>query len=159
MSNPRSPGELYDVLSSSETNRAILHLKELNDDLKKKKQELKEMLSPLEAEKDILFQQLMINLEEKQRSLQIMARIMAGKGDDSEDSLIHSLENIKEAELLKQSLEKRNEMLWKEMETLWSKDYQQDEFSDLLKQLLHKNKEEMQVLRELAQRKFQREEQ
>ncbi|XP_038621857.1 putative coiled-coil domain-containing protein 196 [Tachyglossus aculeatus] len=153
MSNTRSPGDLHDVLSVSETrySRAVLQLKELNDDLKKKKQELKEMLSPLEGENGILFQKLMINLEEKQRSLQIMARIVAGKEDDSDDPLIHSLEMIEEAELLKQNLEKRNEMLRKEMEMLWSKDHQQDEYSDLLKQLLHKNKDEIQVLRALAQ--------
>lgn len=43
------------------------YLKELNEDLKLRKQELLEMLKPLENKNNLLFQKLMSNLEEKQR--------------------------------------------------------------------------------------------
>uniref|UniRef100_A0A5F9CDS6 Coiled-coil domain containing 196 n=1 Tax=Oryctolagus cuniculus TaxID=9986 RepID=A0A5F9CDS6_RABIT len=76
------------------------YLKELNEDLKLRKQELLEMLKPLEDKNNLLFQKLMSNLEEKQRSLQIMRQIMAGKGYD-ESSV---MELIKEAEEMKQNL-------------------------------------------------------
>ncbi|XP_042796589.1 putative coiled-coil domain-containing protein 196 isoform X4 [Panthera tigris] len=93
------------------------YLKELNEDLKLRKQELLEILKPLEDKNNLLFQKLMSNLEEKQRSLQIMRQIMAGKG--SEESSI--MELIKEAEEMKQNLERKNKMLRKEMEMLWNK--------------------------------------
>ncbi|ELK32981.1 hypothetical protein MDA_GLEAN10010917 [Myotis davidii] len=92
-------------------------LKELNEDLKLRKLELLELLTPLEDKNNPLFQKLMSNLEEKQRSLQIMRQIMAGKG--SEES--SALEIIKEAEDMKQNLERKNKMLRKEMEMLWNK--------------------------------------
>ncbi|XP_049467392.1 putative coiled-coil domain-containing protein 196 isoform X4 [Panthera uncia] len=93
------------------------YLKKLNEDLKLRKQELLEILKPLEDKNNLLFQKLMSNLEEKQRSLQIMRQIMAGKG--SEESSI--MELIKEAEEMKQNLERKNKMLRKEMEMLWNK--------------------------------------
>lgn len=43
------------------------YLKELNEDLKQRKQELLEMLTPLRDKNNLLFQMLMSNLEEKQR--------------------------------------------------------------------------------------------
>ena len=43
------------------------YLKELNEDLKLRKQELLEILKPLEDKNNLLFQKLMSNLEEKQR--------------------------------------------------------------------------------------------
>lgn len=43
------------------------YLKELNEDLKLRKQELLEMLKPLEDKNNLLLQKLMANLEEKQR--------------------------------------------------------------------------------------------
>ncbi|XP_040831572.1 putative coiled-coil domain-containing protein 196 isoform X2 [Ochotona curzoniae] len=76
------------------------YLKELNEDLKLRKQELLEMLKPLENKNNLLFQKLMSNLEEKQRSLQIMSQIMAGKGSDESPVM----ELIKEAEEMKQNL-------------------------------------------------------
>ncbi|XP_018864910.3 putative coiled-coil domain-containing protein 196 isoform X2 [Gorilla gorilla gorilla] len=76
------------------------YLKELNEDLKLRKQELLEMLKPLEDKNNLLFQKLMSNLEEKQRSLQIMRQIMAGKG--CEESSV--MELLKEAEKMKQNL-------------------------------------------------------
>ncbi|KAF3831071.1 hypothetical protein GH733_002309 [Mirounga leonina] len=76
------------------------YLKELNEDLKLRKQELLEMLKPLEDKNNLLFQKLMSNLEEKQRSLQIMRQIMARKGN--EESSV--MELIKEAEEMKQNL-------------------------------------------------------
>ncbi|XP_021501195.1 putative coiled-coil domain-containing protein 196 [Meriones unguiculatus] len=79
------------------------YLKELNEDLKLRKQELLEMLKPLENKNTLLFQKLMANLEEKQRSLKIMRQIMAGRGCD--DSSV--MELIKEAEEMKQNLEKQ----------------------------------------------------
>ncbi|KAF4017576.1 hypothetical protein G4228_009181 [Cervus hanglu yarkandensis] len=93
------------------------YLKELNEDLKLRKQELLEILKPLEDKNNLLFQKLMSNLEEKQRSLQIMREIMAGKEND--DSSV--IELIKEAEEMKQNLERKNKMLRKEMEMLWNK--------------------------------------
>ncbi|XP_024305381.1 coiled-coil domain-containing protein 196 isoform X10 [Homo sapiens] len=93
------------------------YLKELNEDLKLRKQELLEMLKPLEDKNNLLFQKLMSNLEEKQRSLQIMRQIMAGKG--CEESSV--MELLKEAEEMKQNLERKNKMLRKEMEMLWNK--------------------------------------
>ncbi|EGW02216.1 Uncharacterized protein C14orf53 [Cricetulus griseus] len=76
------------------------YLRELNEDLQLRKQELLEMLKPLEDKNTLLFQKLMGNLEEKQRSLQIMRQIMSGKGCD-ESSV---MELIKEAEDMKQNL-------------------------------------------------------
>ncbi|KAF7485756.1 Hypothetical predicted protein [Marmota monax] len=76
------------------------YLKELNEDLKLRKQELLDMLKPLENKNNLLFQKLMSNLEEKQKSLQIMRQIMAGKGCD--ESSVTDL--IKEAEEMKQNL-------------------------------------------------------
>lgn len=43
------------------------YLKELNEDLTLRKQELLEMLKPLEDKNNLLLQKLMANLEEKQR--------------------------------------------------------------------------------------------
>uniref|UniRef100_A0A8D2D5S1 Coiled-coil domain containing 196 n=1 Tax=Sciurus vulgaris TaxID=55149 RepID=A0A8D2D5S1_SCIVU len=102
------------------------YLKELNEDLKLRKQELLEMLKPLENKNNLLFQKLMSNLEEKQRSLQIMRQIMAGKGCD-ESSV---MELIKEAEEMKQNLERKNKMLRKEMELLWNKTLETEELRD-----------------------------
>nr|XP_020742462.1 uncharacterized protein C14orf53 homolog isoform X4 [Odocoileus virginianus texanus] len=93
------------------------YLKQLNEDLKLRKQELLEILKPLEDKNNLLFQKLMSNLEEKQRSLQIMRQIMAGKEND--DSSV--IELVKEAEEMKQNLERKNKMLRKEMEMLWNK--------------------------------------
>ncbi|KAL0602222.1 putative coiled-coil domain-containing protein 196 [Plecturocebus cupreus] len=76
------------------------YLKELNEDLKLRKQELLEVLKPLEDQNNLLFQKLMFNLEEKQRSLQIMRQIMAGKR--CEESSV--MELLKEAEEMKQNL-------------------------------------------------------
>ncbi|XP_029807313.1 putative coiled-coil domain-containing protein 196 isoform X2 [Suricata suricatta] len=83
------------------------YLKELNEDLKLRRQELLEILKPLEDKNKFLFQKLMSNLEEKQRSLQIMRHIMAGKG--SEESSV--IELIKEAEEMKQNLTFNTEAL------------------------------------------------
>ncbi|KAM8780227.1 LOW QUALITY PROTEIN: coiled-coil domain-containing protein 196 [Rhynchonycteris naso] len=102
------------------------YLKELNEDLKLRKLELLEMLKPLEDKNNLLFQKLMSNLDEKQRSLQIMRQIMAGKG--SEDSSV--MELIREAEEMKQNLERKNKMLRKEMEMLWNKTFNTEELSD-----------------------------
>ncbi|KFO24183.1 hypothetical protein H920_14313 [Fukomys damarensis] len=77
------------------------YLRELNEDLKIRKQELLEMLKPLEDKNNLLFQKLMSNLEEKQRSLQIMRQIMAGKKCDKSSVV----ELIKEAEDMKQNLD------------------------------------------------------
>ncbi|DAA25079.1 TPA: hypothetical protein LOC513215 [Bos taurus] len=116
------------------------YLKELNEDLKLRKQELLEILKPLEDKNNLLFQKLMSNLEEKQRSLQIMRQIMAGKGND--DSSV--IELIKEAEEMKQNLERKNKMLRKEMEMLWNKTFNTEEFSDEEKVLQIKNKTDLQ---------------
>ncbi|XP_058285573.1 putative coiled-coil domain-containing protein 196 isoform X2 [Hylobates moloch] len=76
------------------------YLKELNEDLKLRKKELLEMLKPLGDKNNLLFQKLMSNLEEKQRSLQIMRQIMAGKGCEE----FSVMELLKEAEEMKQNL-------------------------------------------------------
>ncbi|KAM5175942.1 coiled-coil domain-containing protein 196 [Callospermophilus lateralis] len=102
------------------------YLKELNEDLKLRKQELLDMLKPLENKNNLLFQKLMSNLEEKQKSLQIMRQIMAGKGCD--ESSVMDL--IKEAEEMKQNLERKNKMLRKEMELLWNKTLETEELRD-----------------------------
>ncbi|XP_053458258.1 putative coiled-coil domain-containing protein 196 [Nycticebus coucang] len=116
------------------------YLKELNEDLKLRKQELLEMLKPLENKNNLLCQKLMSNMDEKQKSLQIMRQIMAGKGYD-ESSV---MELIKEAEAMKQNLERKNTMLRKEMEMLWNKTFKSEEFSDLPKASEIKNKAEFQ---------------
>ncbi|XP_021035171.1 putative coiled-coil domain-containing protein 196 [Mus caroli] len=69
---------------SSKKNSKIYdnYLKEMNEDLKLRKQELLEMLKPLEDKNNLLLQKVMANLEEKQKSLQIMRQIMAGRGCD-----------------------------------------------------------------------------
>ncbi|KAF6129180.1 coiled-coil domain containing 196 [Phyllostomus discolor] len=89
------------------------YLKELNEDLKLRKLELLEMQKPLENKNNLLFQKLMSNLEEKQRSLQIMRQIMAGKG--SEESSV--MELIKEAEEMKQNLTFNTEQLSDQQKT------------------------------------------
>ncbi|KAM9201956.1 coiled-coil domain-containing protein 196 [Dugong dugon] len=116
------------------------YLKELNEDLKLRKQELLEMLKPLEDKNNLLFQKLMSNLEEKQRSLQIMTQIMEGKGAD-ESSVV---DLIKEAEEMKQNLEKKNKMLRKEMEILWNKTFETEEPTDRQKAPQIKSKVELQ---------------
>ncbi|CAK7316609.1 Putative coiled-coil domain-containing protein 196 [Vulpes lagopus] len=104
------------------------YLKELNEDLKLRKQELLEMLKPLEDKNNLLFQKLMSNLEEKQRSLQIMRQIMAGKG--SEESSV--VELIKEAEEMKQNL------------MLWDKTFDTEDLGDQQKAPQIKNKADLQ---------------
>ncbi|XP_040333354.1 coiled-coil domain-containing protein 196 isoform X4 [Herpailurus yagouaroundi] len=116
------------------------YLKELNEDLKLRKQELLEILKPLEDKNNLLFQKLMSNLEEKQRSLQIMRQIMAGKG--SEESSV--MELIKEAEEMKQNLERKNKTLRKEMEMLWNKTFDTEELGDQQKAPQIKNKADLQ---------------
>eukprot|EP00069_Balaena_mysticetus_P012536 bmy_07895T0 len=116
------------------------YLKELSEDLKLRKQELLEMLKPLEDKNKLLFQKLTSNLEERQRSLQIMRQIMAGKGN-GESSVI---ELIKEAEEMKQNLERKNKMLRKEVEMLWNKTFSTEELSDQQKALQIKNKADLQ---------------
>ncbi|XP_027274456.1 putative coiled-coil domain-containing protein 196 [Cricetulus griseus] len=115
------------------------YLRELNEDLQLRKQELLEMLKPLEDKNTLLFQKLMGNLEEKQRSLQIMRQIMSGKGCD-ESSV---MELIKEAEDMKQNLEKKNKMLRKEMEMLWNKTFESQELQDQQKALPTKPKADL----------------
>uniref|UniRef100_A0A8C0QWN4 Coiled-coil domain containing 196 n=1 Tax=Canis lupus dingo TaxID=286419 RepID=A0A8C0QWN4_CANLU len=127
------------------------YLKELNEDLKLRKQELLEMLKPLEDKNNLLFQKLMSNLEEKQRSLQIMRQIMAGKG--SEESSV--VELIKEAEEMKQNLERKNKMLWKEMEMLWNKTFDTEDLGDQQKAPQIKNKADLQDGKEKQQRKME----
>ncbi|XP_010587202.1 putative coiled-coil domain-containing protein 196 [Loxodonta africana] len=116
------------------------YLEELSEDLNLRKQELLEMLKPLEDKNNLLFQKLMSNLEEKQRSLQIMRQIMAGKCAH-ESSVV---ELIKEAEEMKQNLEKKNKMLRKEMEILWNKTFETEEPSDQQKAPQIKNKVNLQ---------------
>nr|XP_028707871.1 putative coiled-coil domain-containing protein 196 isoform X6 [Macaca mulatta] len=116
------------------------YLKELNEDLMLRKQELLEMLKPLEDKNNLLFQKLMSNLEEKQRSLQIMRQIMAGKG--CEESSV--MELLKEAEEMKQNLERKNKTLQKEMEMLWNKTFEAEELSDQQKAPQIKNKADLQ---------------
>ncbi|KAM6202617.1 coiled-coil domain-containing protein 196 [Rhynchocyon petersi] len=127
------------------------YLKELNEDLKLRKQELLEMLKPLQDKNNPLCQKLMCNLEEKQRSLQIMRQIMAGKAAD-ESSIV---ELIKEAEEMKQNLERKNKMLRKEMEMLWSKTFETEEPSNQQKASQMKNKTELQDVKENQQRKME----
>lgn len=55
------------------------YLKELNEDLMLRKQELLEMLKPLEDKNNLLFQKLMSNLEEKQRRYGLLFWIPRGK--------------------------------------------------------------------------------
>ncbi|XP_006142486.1 putative coiled-coil domain-containing protein 196 isoform X3 [Tupaia chinensis] len=98
------------------------------------------MLKPLEDKNDLLFQKLMSNLEEKQRSLQIMRQIMAGKGCE-ESSVI---ELIKEAEEMKQNLERKNKMLRKEMEMLWNKTFETEDLIDQQKTPQIKTKADLQ---------------
>ncbi|KAB0341072.1 hypothetical protein FD754_017998 [Muntiacus muntjak] len=127
------------------------YLKELNEDLKLRKQELLEILKPLEDKNNLLFQKLMSNLEEKQRSLQIMREIMAGKEND--DSSV--VELVKEAEEMKQNLERKNKKLRKEMEMLWNKTFNTEEFSDEERVLQIKNKSDLQDGKEKKQRKME----
>ncbi|XP_018864912.3 putative coiled-coil domain-containing protein 196 isoform X4 [Gorilla gorilla gorilla] len=110
------------------------YLKELNEDLKLRKQELLEMLKPLEDKNNLLFQKLMSNLEEKQRSLQIMRQIMAGKG--CEESSV--MELLKEAEKMKQNLT-----------------FETEELSDQQKAPQTKNKADLQDGKEKQQRKME----
>uniref|UniRef100_A0A8I4A402 Coiled-coil domain containing 196 n=1 Tax=Callithrix jacchus TaxID=9483 RepID=A0A8I4A402_CALJA len=118
------------------------YLKELSEDLKLRKQELLEMLKPLEDKNNLLFQKLMSNLEEKQRSLQIMRQIMAGKR--CEESSV--MELLKEAEEMKQNLvrKRKNKMLQKEMEMLWNKTFEAEELSDQQRAREMKNKADLQ---------------
>uniref|UniRef100_A0A8C0HT19 Coiled-coil domain containing 196 n=1 Tax=Balaenoptera musculus TaxID=9771 RepID=A0A8C0HT19_BALMU len=127
------------------------YLKELSEDLKLRKQELLEMLKPLEDKNKLLFQKLTSNLEERQRSLQIMRQIMAGKGNG--ESLV--IELIKEAEEMKQNLERKNKMLRKEVEMLWNKTFSTEELSDQQKALQIKNKADLQDRKEKQQRKME----
>uniref|UniRef100_A0A2K5LQZ8 Coiled-coil domain containing 196 n=1 Tax=Cercocebus atys TaxID=9531 RepID=A0A2K5LQZ8_CERAT len=128
------------------------YLKELNEDLMLRKQELLEMLKPLEDKNNLLFQKLMYNLEEKQRSLQIMRQIMAGKG--CEESSV--MELLKEAEEMKQNLERKNKTLRKEMEMLWNKTFEAEELSDQQKAPQIKHKADLQDGKEKQQRKMER---
>ncbi|CAO2586712.1 Putative coiled-coil domain-containing protein 196 [Lemmus lemmus] len=130
-----------DYCTSSHRNSKIddNYLKELNEDLKIRKQELIEILKPLKDKNTLLFQKLMANLEEKQRSLQIMRQIMEGRGYD--ESSVMAL--IKEAEEMKQNLEKKNKMLRKEMEMLWNKTFESEELHDQQKKLPTKPKAEV----------------
>lgn len=57
----------YSVFSHRSSKLDDNYLKELNEDLKLRKQELLEILKPLEDKNNLLFQKLMSNLEEKQR--------------------------------------------------------------------------------------------
>ncbi|XP_041513830.1 putative coiled-coil domain-containing protein 196 [Microtus oregoni] len=122
------------------------YLKELNEDFKLRKQELLEILKPLEDKNTLLFQKLMANLEEKQRSLQIMRQIMEGRGYD--ESSVMAL--IKEAEEMKQNLEKKNKMLRKEMELLWNKTFESEELHDQQKMFLTKPKADVKDGKALA---------
>ncbi|XP_074146526.1 coiled-coil domain-containing protein 196 isoform X2 [Sminthopsis crassicaudata] len=108
------------------------YLSELNEDLKIRKRELVEILKPLEEKNGTLLQNLMTNLEEKQKSLQIMRQIMAEKGGDSDDTIV--LEMIEEAEELKQNLQAI-----------------EDEYRMRQKAMLLKSKAEMQELKERHQ--------
>ncbi|XP_055147355.1 putative coiled-coil domain-containing protein 196 isoform X2 [Symphalangus syndactylus] len=127
------------------------YLKELNEDLKLRKQELLEMLKPLGDKNNLLFQKLMSNLEEKQRSLQIMRQIMAGKGCEE----FSVMELLKEAEEMKQNLERKNKMLRKEMEMLWNKTFEAEELSDQQEAPQIKNKADLQDGKEKQQRKME----
>uniref|UniRef100_A0A9L0ICM9 Coiled-coil domain containing 196 n=1 Tax=Equus asinus TaxID=9793 RepID=A0A9L0ICM9_EQUAS len=136
-SSSNSPGSYL----SSKTRSSEIddnYLKELNEDLKLRKQELLEMLKPQEDKNNLLFQKLMSNLEEKQRSLHIMRQIMSGKS--AEESSV--MELIKEAEEMKQNLEKQD--AWKEMEMLWNKTFDTGELGDQQKAPQIKNKADLQ---------------
>ncbi|XP_055147356.1 putative coiled-coil domain-containing protein 196 isoform X3 [Symphalangus syndactylus] len=110
------------------------YLKELNEDLKLRKQELLEMLKPLGDKNNLLFQKLMSNLEEKQRSLQIMRQIMAGKGCEE----FSVMELLKEAEEMKQNLT-----------------FEAEELSDQQEAPQIKNKADLQDGKEKQQRKME----
>nr|XP_040131831.1 putative coiled-coil domain-containing protein 196 isoform X3 [Ictidomys tridecemlineatus] len=127
------------------------YLKELNEDLKLRKQELLDMLKPLENKNNLLLQKLMSNLEEKQKSLQIMRQIMAGKGCD--ESSVMDL--IKEAEEMKQNLERKNKMLRKEMELLWNKTLETEELRDQQKTPQIKTRADLHDGKEKQQRKME----
>nr|KAF6483494.1 coiled-coil domain containing 196 [Rousettus aegyptiacus] len=148
-SSSDSPGSYVPSKTSSKIDDN--YLKELNEDLKLRKQELLEMLKPIADKNNLLFQKLMSNLEEKQRSLQIMRQIMAGKG--SEEPSV--MELIKEAEEMKQNLERKNKMLRKEMEMLWNKTFNTEELSDQQKAPQIKNKANLQDGKEKQQRKIE----
>ncbi|GAB1297555.1 Predicted gene 6657 [Apodemus speciosus] len=81
------------------------------------------MLKPLGDKSNLLLQKVMANLEEKQKSLQIMRQIMAGRGYD-ESSI---MELITEAEEMKQNLT-----------------FESDELLDQQKELPTKSKADMQ---------------
>ncbi|XP_058285575.1 putative coiled-coil domain-containing protein 196 isoform X4 [Hylobates moloch] len=110
------------------------YLKELNEDLKLRKKELLEMLKPLGDKNNLLFQKLMSNLEEKQRSLQIMRQIMAGKGCEE----FSVMELLKEAEEMKQNLT-----------------FEAEELSDQQEAPQIKNKADLQDGKEKQQRKME----
>ncbi|XP_040598809.1 putative coiled-coil domain-containing protein 196 isoform X1 [Mesocricetus auratus] len=148
-SGTNSSGSCFLTKKNSKTDDN--YLKELNEDLKLRKQELLEMLKPLEDKNSLLFQKLMGNLEEKQRSLQIMRQIMAGRRCD-ESSV---MELIKEAEEMKQNLEKKNKMLRKEMEMLWNKTFESQELQDQQKALPTKPKADLKDGKEKQQRKIE----
>ncbi|KAM5273596.1 coiled-coil domain-containing protein 196 [Ctenodactylus gundi] len=122
MTSSANPSESF-VSSKRNSKISDNYLKELSEDLKQRKQELLEILKPLEDKNNLLFQKLMSNFEEKQRSLQIMRQIMAGKGCD-ESSV---MELIKEAEEMRENLERKNKMLRKETEMLWKKTFETEE--------------------------------
>ncbi|XP_054986460.1 putative coiled-coil domain-containing protein 196 [Sorex araneus] len=115
------------------------YLKELNEDLELRKQELLEMLKPVEDKNPLLLQKLMFNLEEKQKSLQIMRQILAKKGSDNSSVT----ELIKEAEEMKQNLERKNMMLRNEMEMLWNKTFDKEETNNQQKSPQIKIKENL----------------
>ncbi|XP_013377402.1 PREDICTED: uncharacterized protein C14orf53 homolog isoform X2 [Chinchilla lanigera] len=135
----------------SKSSKIDNYLKELSEDLRIRKQELLEMLKPLEDKNSLLFQKLMSNLEEKQRSLQIMRQIMAGKECD-ESSVV---ELIQEAEEMKQNLERKNKMLRKEMEMLWNKAFETEELRDQQKAPQIKTTADLQDRKEKKQRKME----
>ncbi|ELW62275.1 putative coiled-coil domain-containing protein 196 [Tupaia chinensis] len=127
------------------------YLKELNEYLKLRKQELLEMLKPLEGKNNILFQKLMSNLEDKQGRLQIMRQIMAGKEWD-ESSV---MELRKAAEEMKRNLERKNKALWKKMEMLWNKAVEAEEFIDQQEAAQIKTKADFQNGKEKQQQKME----
>ncbi|KAB1278191.1 putative coiled-coil domain-containing protein 196 [Camelus dromedarius] len=119
------------------------YLKELSEDLKLRKQELLELFKPLEDRNSLLFQKLMSNLEEKQRSLQIMRQIMAGKGND--DSSVTEL--IKEAEEMKQNLvrgKEKQDASERNGDAMEQGTFNTEELSEQQKVLQMKNKADMQ---------------
>ncbi|XP_069887847.1 putative coiled-coil domain-containing protein 196 isoform X1 [Dipodomys merriami] len=150
MTSDPNPSGSY-LLSNRNSKTDDTYLKELNEDLKLRKQELLEMLKPLEDKNNLLLQKLLSNLEEKQRSLQIMRQIMTGKGCD-ESSV---MELIKEAEEMKQNLERKNKMLRKEMEMLWNKTFETEEVHDQQNAAQIKPKADLQERKEKQQRKME----